>query len=103
MVIDWWAVLLGFCAGVPVSVLFFAGLAWGVRRALRSARPSGLLLLSAACRIAVLLAVGLWIATAGANHWPLAGYALAFFVVRLAAVLWARANRAPNLPEHEGA
>ena len=103
MVIDWGAVLLGFSIGVPVSLVFFAGLAWGTRRTLRSTRPGVLLIFSSACRIAMLLAVSFWVTTSGANAWPLAGYALAFFLVRLAAVLWANASRAPGLPEQVGA
>ncbi len=90
---DWNAMLLGLAVGVPVSVLFFVGLAWGMRLALRSRRPGSLLLLSAACRIAMLLGIGFWIAAAGTNAWPLAGYALAFFLVRLVAV--SRARRTP--------
>ncbi len=90
---DWSAMLLGLAVGVPVSVLFFVGLAWGMRLALRSHRPGGLLLFSAACRIAVLLGIGFWITKASPNAWPLAGYALAFFLVRLVAV--SRARRVP--------
>lgn len=103
MIMDWGAVLLGFSIGVPVSLVFFSGLAWGMRRALRSARPGVLLLLSSACRIALLLAVSFWVATSGANAWPLAGYMLAFFLVRLAAVLWANASRASGVAEQVGA
>lgn len=88
--IDWHAVLLGFGVGVPVSALFFAGLAVGMRLALRSRQPAGLLLLSAVCRIALLLLIGFWITTAGSSAWPLAGYAVAFFAVRLIAVGYAR-------------
>ena len=90
---DWSAMLLGLAVGMPVSVLFFVGLAWGMRLALRSRRPGGLLLLSAACRIVLLLAIGFWITTSSSNAWPLAGYALAFFLVRLVAV--SRARRVP--------
>lgn len=103
MAIDWDALLLGFSFGVPVSMLFFAGLAWGMRRALRSARPGVLLLLSSACRIAVLLAVGFRVTAAGDNAWPLVGYALAFLLVRLAVVIWVRAARIPAIPGQEGA
>ena len=90
--VDWAAVLLGFLFGVPLSVLFFAGLAWGMRLALNSARPGVWLLFSALLRIVMLMAAGLWIATVGDNAWPVAGYALAFFLVRLVAVLWAKAS-----------
>ena len=100
---DWSALLLGLAAGVPVSVLFFVGLAWGMRLALRSRQPGRLLLLSAACRIAVLLAIGFWITTSSPNAWPLAGYALAFFLVRLAAVFRARLAPRPPQPEKKGA
>lgn len=88
--IDWHAVRLGLAVGVPVSALFFAGLAGGMRLALRSRQPAGLLLLSAVCRIALLLLIGFWITTAGSTAWPLAGYAFAFFAVRLIAVGYAR-------------
>jgi len=103
MVVDWEAVLLGFTFGVPVSVLFFAGLAWGMRLALRSTRPWAVLLISSLCRIAMLLAVGFWVAASGDNGWTLAGYAFAFFLVRLVAVRWAQPARIPAIPEQGGA
>lgn len=103
MVVDWGAMLLGFSFGVPVSVLFFAGLAWGMRVALRSTRPGTWLLLSFICRLALLLAVGFWLTASGANAWPLAGYALAFFLVRLVALLWARTARIAAITKQEGA
>lgn len=100
---DWNAVLMGFAAGVLVSVLFFGGLAWGMQLALRSRRPGGLLLLSAACRIAMLLGIGFWITTSTQNAWPMAGYALAFFLVRLAAVFRARWTTVAARHEQKGA
>ena len=103
MDVDWGAVLLGFSVGVPLSLLFFLGLAWGMRLALRSRQAGVLLLLSAACRIALLLAVGFWVATSGDNAWPLAGYALAFFLVRLLVVLWTNTARLPGTVEQEDA
>lgn len=90
MFVDWSALLLGFFVGLPASILFFAGLAWGMRLALRSDRPGGLLLLSALCRIGMLLGIGFWLAAASSNAWPLAGYALAFFLVRIVIILRAR-------------
>ena len=87
---DWNAMLLGLAVGIPVSVLFFVGLAWGMRLALRSHRPGSVLLVSAVCRIAVLLAIGFWITTSRPNAWPLVGYALAFLLVRMAAIFRAR-------------
>ncbi len=95
MTVDWTAVLLGFFFGVPLSVLFFAGLAWGMRLALHSTRPGVWLLLSSLLRIVMLMAAGFWIATVADNAWPVAGYALAFFLVRLAAVLWAKISAQP--------
>ncbi len=107
MSMDWNALLRGFFWGLPVSALFFVGLAWGMRLALRSTQPATLLLLSAACRITALLAVGYWVsgvsgASASTNSaWPLVGYALAFFLVRLLAI--ARARMIPTTPEEGGA
>lgn len=95
--VDWPAVLsglaLGLAVGLPVSGLFFAGLAWGMARALRSDRPEGLLLLSAVLRLAMLLGAGAWLAASTATAWPMLGYALAFFIVRTVAVTWARAGQ----------
>lgn len=101
MVVDWESVLLGVFFGVPVSILFFAGLAWSVQRALKYARPSALLLLSFACRMAMLLGIGFWLTTNGDNTWPLVGYALAFFLVRLVVVLWIKSTRLPDIPKQE--
>lgn len=101
--VDWNAILLGFAVGVPVSTVFFVGLAWGMRQALRSTRPTRWLLFSAACRIAMLLAIGAWITASSTSPWPLAGYALAFFLIRLAAILRARWSPVPNTVERGGA
>ncbi len=103
MAMNWEAVLFGFSWGVPISLLFFAGLAWSVRLALRSSRPGVLLMLSSLCRIALLLGIGLWLVSSGESNWPLAGYALAFFLVRVAAVLWARTARIDDNAEQERA
>jgi F1F0 ATPase subunit 2 len=102
MAIEWHAVLLGFALGAPVSVMFFAGLAWGIKAAQRSARPGILLLLSSLCRIGVLMAVGFWITAAQDTGWRLAGFALAFFLVRLVAVYWVRADRGARNAAHTG-
>ncbi len=99
MSMDWDALLRGFFWGLPTSVLFFAGLAWGMQQALRSTRPASLILLSAVCRIAALLAVGFWVTASGKSGWPLAGYALAFFLVRLLAIFRARMVPTPAGPE----
>lgn len=86
-------IALGLAIGVPVSGLFFAGLAWGMARALTSDRPEGLLLLSAVLRLTMLLGVGVWLAASTTTAWPILGYALAFFIVRTVAVTWARAAK----------
>lgn len=101
MVIDWTALVLGFALGVPVSGLFFAGLAWGMTRALRSDRPERLLLLSALLRMAMLLGAGFWLAASTATAWPMIGYGLAFFTVRLVAVTWARTDKKKALSKQE--
>lgn len=80
--IDWAAFALGLLAGSAAGALFFAGLAIGMRLALRRARPAAILLLSAAIRIALLLAAGWGVAGLGAT--ALAGFALAFTAVRFA-------------------
>lgn len=86
--IDWNLFALGAVAGAITAALFFAGLAWGMRLALRSTRTSSVLLLSAVLRIAALLGVGWLVAQNGAA--ALAGFALAFVAVRFAAVTIAR-------------
>ncbi len=94
--VDWQAVLVGLSFGLPVSALFFAGLAWGMRRALNSGRPALWLMTSSFCRIAILLAIGFQVTASAGSNWAIAGYALAFFLARLIAVLWARVSKAPT-------
>lgn len=101
--VDWHAVLLGFSVGLPFSALFFTGLAWGMRRALGSDRPGLWLMASSFCRIAVLLAVGFWVTASAGSNWAVAGYALAFFLARIIAVLWAKISKAPTIAPQEGA
>ncbi|SOB77104.1 F1/F0 ATPase, subunit 2 [Marinobacter sp. LV10R510-11A] len=101
--VDWQAVLLGVSVGLPFSALFFAGLAWGMRRALGSDRPGLWLMASSFCRIAVLLAVGFWVTASAGSNWAVAGYGLAFFLARLIAVLWARVSKTPATAKQEGA
>lgn len=88
--IDWnWASFLtGFASGAAVGVLYFAGLAMSVRLALRAARPTGLLLISSALRIATVMGFG-WLA-AQAGLATLGGFALAFMLARIAAITLAR-------------
>lgn len=103
MAIDWEALVFGFTLGMFVSLFFFAGLAWGMRRALQSTRPVAFLLLSSACRIVTLLAVGFWVTASWGNAWPLAGYALAFFLARLIAILRTRSVQIPTMPNQKDA
>jgi len=82
--IDWAELMTGLAIGAAISAFYFAGLALGVRIALVSARPTATLILSAALRIVLLLAVGWVVAQTWA--WAIVGYALAFLIVRLVAV-----------------
>lgn len=86
--IDWIALALGMVAGSAVGALYFAGLAWSVRRALGRARPVAVLLPSAGLRIALLLLAG-W-GTAQLGVVALAGFALAFLGLRVGVVAAAR-------------
>ena len=100
--VDWQALLLGFSLGLSVSTLFFMGLAWGMQRALGSDQPGLWLMASSLFRITILLAVGFLVTAATESSWAVAGYALAFFLVRLVAVLWARVKRTPVTATEEG-
>lgn len=86
---DWTAFAAGALAGVPTGALFFAGLALGMRLALRRTRPLAILGLSAMLRISLLLAVGWLVAQAGGVA-ALAGFGLAFFAARFSAIALAR-------------
>jgi len=92
---DWTSALLGIGAGTVMSVLFFAGLAVGMRFALRSTNPVGVLALSAAVRIFALIGVG-WIVAEQAGPWAALGYAVAFFASRLVATTVARVGAVPK-------
>lgn len=82
--IDWGALMLGLAAGAGVSTLFFAGLSFGMRIALRATQPTAILLLSASLRIALLLAVGWLVVQTGG--WAFFGYAVSFLLVRYFAI-----------------
>jgi hypothetical protein len=75
-------VLLGVGIGIVASALFFLGLAFGMRLALRSASPIKLLSLSAALRIAGLLGIG-WAVAQYGGAWAALGFGAAFFAMRL--------------------
>ncbi|KIQ96272.1 ATP synthase subunit I [Lysobacter sp. A03] len=94
--IDWGAFGLGTVAGAIAGTIFFAGLAFGLRLALRGSRPMPVLALSALLRITALLAAGWLVARAGGAA-ALAGYALGFLATRFAAVALAR----PTAPQRD--
>ncbi|MCL4684716.1 ATP synthase subunit AtpR [Myxococcota bacterium] len=85
---DWSMFGLGALVGLIAGAVFFAGLALGLRLALRSTRTTSVLLLSSALRIAALLGAGWLVAQHGAT--ALAGFALAFVAMRFASVAIAR-------------
>ena len=93
MTIDWHAVIIGFGAGVAVSILYFVGLALSVRLALSVPQPIVVLLPSAIARIGLLLSAGWLVTDGGTLGWAFAGYALAFFLVRFIATMMARLPR----------
>lgn len=96
------AILLGFAVGLPLSVLFFWGLNWGMRLALNSSSPGGILMLSFFVRLVVLLTVGFALTRLTDTLWTLAGYMLAFLLVRIVAVVRVRISPAPELAKQEG-
>lgn len=96
------AIVLGFAVGLPVSMVFFWGLNWAMRLALASPQPGRLLLLSFFVRLIGLLAVGFTLTKLSGTLWTLAGYMLAFLLVRVLAVLRAKISSAPDLAKQEG-
>lgn len=84
------ALLIGLAAGVPASILYFAGLAWSTRRALRARRPGRLLLASFLLRAGLFLALAFWLARQAQALWLLAGFLAAFVLVRTLAIRGAR-------------
>lgn len=83
---DWPMLASGFLLGLLVSGVFFAGLDWGIKLALKSSQPNARLLLSFVLRLALLLGVGFLLASMTSNLWSILGYAMAFFVVRFIAL-----------------
>lgn len=88
---DWAQVIIGLCVGVVISTLYFAGLAYGMRIALRSGSPIHILSFSASLRIVILLSAG-WFVTLQSGPWAFVGYGVAFFVVRFIATTVVRAG-----------
>lgn len=93
MAVDSSALLLGLVTGALASAVFFAGLAYGMRLALTSDRPTAVLMLSAVLRFALLLGVGWLVTSFGQDAWAFVGYGLAFFVSRFVATTIARRFR----------
>ncbi|MBV6271893.1 hypothetical protein KVP09_03050 [Alcaligenaceae bacterium CGII-47] len=91
MSFSWMGFFVGLLAGCLFSMLFFAGLAWGMKIALRRANPAAVLFSSAALRIAAVLAggwaVATWLGVAGAL-----GFAVAFIVLRTVLLAWLRGS-----------
>lgn len=96
------AILLGVAVGLPVSALFFWGLNWGMRLALASEHPGRLLMLSFFCRMVILLGVGFALTAFSETLWTLAGYMLAFLLLRIVVVLRTKLALAANLSEQKG-
>lgn len=92
---------IGFAVGLVVSMVFFVGLALGMRMALRSNTPAIWLLLSFVVRAALLLAVVMYLINTGEPLITIAGFVLAFFMVRLIVVRMAK--RCVHTPEEQGA
>lgn len=84
------ALLIGLMLGLPASVLYFTGLAWGLRRALHARRTGLVLLLSFVVRAALLLGLAVWALRLAQPEWVLLGYLAAFVLVRQLAVRRAR-------------
>jgi hypothetical protein len=91
--IDSNAILLGFAVGLPMAAVFFWGLNWGMRLALASNSPGSLLMLSFFIRMLALLAVGFGVVNLTGTLWSLAGYMLAFLLVRIVAVMRAQVQQ----------
>lgn len=96
------AVLLGAAVGLPMAVLFFWGLNWGMRQALASTNPGSILMLSFFVRMTLLLGVGLALTRLTESLWALAGYMLAFLLVRVVTVMRARITPATQTAKQEG-
>lgn len=99
MSVDWTAVLVGLGVGTLTSAAFFAGLALGMRFALARPNAGGVLVLSAAARIAALLGI-VWVVADQGGPWALAGFGVAFLVVRIAATSLAQFG--PPVPVKAG-
>jgi hypothetical protein len=82
--VDWMTMILGLAVGSVMGAVFFIGLAFGMRFALKAQNPIRILAFSAALRISGLLGVG-WIVVGLGGLWAALGYAIAFFFARFIA------------------
>jgi N-ATPase, AtpR subunit len=89
MAMDIVNISVGLGLGMAASLVFFAGLAYGVRLALNTALPGAVLITSAAIRLSLLL-YGVWIAIQ-VGGWSLIGFGAAFLAIRFIIVKLARA------------
>lgn len=96
------AIVTGVAVGLPMAVLFFWGLNWGMRKALASSSPGSLLMLSFFVRMGLLLGVGLALTRLTESLWALAGYMLAFLLVRIVVVVRAEITPATDAAKQEG-
>lgn len=88
IVVDWTALGWGALLGAVAGAVFFAGLACGMWIALRGARPTAVLMVSAVLRVAALLMLTWWVAGQGMPG--LFGFAFGFVTVRFVILLFAR-------------
>jgi len=84
MPFEWTQVLFGVIVGIGMSTVYFVGLAYSVRIALRSGRSMLILTISATLRIAMLLGIG-WLVTSYLGPWAIYGYGGSFFIARFVA------------------
>ena len=96
------AIVTGVAVGLPMAVLFFWGLNWGMGKALASSSPGSLLMLSFFVRMALLLGVGLVLTRLTESLWALAGYMLAFLLVRVVTVARAKITSVTDAAKQEG-
>ncbi|MAM13892.1 MAG: ATP synthase subunit AtpR [Rhizobiaceae bacterium] len=94
--LDWTLVVPGLLAGAAAAGLFLAGLALGIRLALRRSQPALALFLSAALRMAALLGLGWWVAGMGVQ--AIVAFAIGFLVTRTIIVAVVRSGEAREAP-----
>lgn|SRR5690554_323051 len=92
MSLELFSLAAGFGVGLVVSTLFFVGLALGMRKALNSSIPAIWLLSSFLMRSALLLTVVMYLIKLGEPLITIGGFVLAFTIVRVVAVRWAKAG-----------